>query len=105
MTLTNNSIQIFVDSLVNKLFKILPLYEEESSAVQVYTESLAIQLEGFSNVSTLGKNIEYLNLVCSLNGLIKELTYENNHKTVKREVFKLISLAKDISHSLKEEGV
>lgn len=105
MTLNHSSVEIFTESLVNKLFKILPLYEEGTDDVTAYTESLAIQLDGFANVSELGRNIDYLNLLCTLYGLIKELQPKENHKTIKREVFKMISLAKSLSNTPVKEGV
>lgn len=95
MMLLPKSEHVFMEALTGKLFKILPLYEEDADVI-AYVDSLLIQLKGFSDISSLGLNIDYLNIVATLQGLAIELPKQDNHKVVKREVFKLISINREL---------
>lgn len=97
MTLIDDkAIVRYLDSTVNKVFKILPLYEEENSTLESYVESLILELRGF--VSTYGSVgiVEYISIISTLEGIQEVISKKENQPTVKREVFKCIETIKRI---------
>ena len=87
----------FLDGLVGKVYKILPLSESDNSYLNDYLDSLLIQLNGaFATYPVLSKSDKYVSIVNTIN------FFSNNkisHKQCKREVFKCI----DIIGKLKSE--
>lgn len=100
-----DSLRTFLSSLTGKLFKILPLYEEENVHLSSYIHSLSIQAEGFASICELASDPDYLSLLGTLNGMQKQVELSNNRKTVKREVFKMINISKQLDSSFRKEGV
>ena len=90
----------YFKNLVNRFFKILPMYESGDEALVTYMDSLADELIGAKEVIMgVDNSSMYLSLICTLAffignsedpGLTKEI--------VKREVFKAI----DICNKLEE---
>lgn len=104
MTAIDNEIVIrYLDSVVDKVFKILPLYEENNATVSEYTESLILQLRGFvSEYGSVGM-IEYIEVISTLEGMRELLEEKGNQPAVKREIFKCIDIVKKVKNML--EGV
>ena len=51
MTINRNKIHLYLDSnIVDGIYKILPLYEENNVGLEKYISSLLIELYGFDNV-------------------------------------------------------
>lgn len=77
----------YLNELIGRLYKILPMKEENSSTVEVYTESLISELTGGRGVLTeIGNDWQYLGIINSLE-FIKEC---RNTAVCKREIFKCI---------------
>lgn len=79
---------VYLESLIGKLFKIIPLNEEYNLTIKDYINSLKIELSGALN------NFEKLKFDGNFIGIINTLEYlienEFDKKTCKREVFKCI---------------
>lgn len=91
-------IYVFVRSLIGKVYKILPLKEEFDSGEDVhldeYIESLLLDLSGAS--STFPELNDIPDFITIINILQYLSTHDFNHKTCKREVFKMIGLLENI---------
>lgn len=98
------SLKVFLESLTGKLFKILPLYEEKNEHLSSYIHSLAIQAEGFASISEFASDSDFLSLLGTLNGLQNQIAVMDNRKIVKREVFKMINISKELDRNLCKEG-
>lgn len=83
----------YLHTLKNRLFRILPEYEENNHTLPVYIESLLFEINGLQKVVI---NESYNHVFVTILGVLKslqdEVTYEGRHKVIKREVFKCISL-------------
>lgn len=94
---------IYLESLVNSIFKILPLYEENNVGVETYIESLLFDLDSYEDVVEAKQSAEYVQLILTLTSLKKEVSKENNKKAIiKREVFKCINVVKNMISKLEE---
>lgn len=93
----------YLKTLVNSVYKILPLYEEENKGLEKYVESLLFELNGLDKVVPLENSDEYISLMANLNSIIKEVKLEDSRKSVvKREVFKSINIVKSMIGKLEE---
>lgn len=98
-----NKIADYLDYLVNSVFKILPLYEEENVGLQTYIESLLFDLDSYEEVVKNNQNAEYIQVILVLTSLKKEVVKKGDKKLiVRREVFKCISIVKSMVEKLKE---
>lgn len=97
MMLNNNKmLSAYLDTLIDSVFKILPLYEEENIGLEVYVESLLFELKGLSKAIKIEDSYEYISLLSTLESIKQEVVSEESEKSViKREVFKSISTIKD----------
>ena len=86
----------YFDSLVNKIFKILPIIENREESITVYMESLGVELKGFrSLIPPVGEDPSYLSLLSIFKWLSDNVNdSENQFKVIRREVFHAISLCK-----------
>lgn len=99
----NKKIAVFLDSLVNSVFKILPLYEENNVGVEVYIESLLFDLYSYEDVVHTSDSAEYISIMLTLTSLKKEVVNKDSKKSVvKREVFKCINVIKNMVGKLQE---
>ena len=88
----------FINSLTDKTFKILPLYEEKNIFLFEHLDSLRVDLLGGTETFTvLESNQKYITLI---NIIQYMLNNEFTHKQCKREVFKMISIINSIKLSL-----
>lgn len=91
----------YLDGLVNKFFKILPMKESNESSLYEYIDSLQVELIGCKGViNSLHDDAMWLTLISILQYLREE---ECETKVVKREVFKAISLCKKLRKRYAEE--
>ena len=85
------NIQHYSEKLVNRVFKILPLIEENPENAKKYISSLVVELHGAVN---LFEENDYLTrILCSIEG-IKEVT---DYNIVRRKVFECIDLINKIA--------
>lgn len=88
---------VYFDSLINSVFKILPLYEEKNVGVNTYVESLLFELYGLDEVIDMEDSYEYISLLSTLESVKKEVANpDSEKKVIKREVFKCISVIKNM---------
>ena len=89
--LADEVLEAYLRNLVNLLFKILPMRENEEKTLGIYLESLIRELVGFKGLFITVDNDASLTQILSI------LQYMTEHpecevKTVRREVFRAISL-------------
>lgn len=90
----------FNDHLVNRIFKILPLYEEENETLGSYIESLVLEIMGLDTILDVDDGY-FISLVATLKGIQREILEKDNKSIIKRETFKCIDLSKNIASCLK----
>lgn len=99
----NDKLIVYLESVVNSIFKILPLWEEKNVGVSTYVESLLFELDGLQDVVAIDNMAEYISLMSNLASVRKEIEKEYSQKhIVKREVFKCINIVKNMVGKLKE---
>ena len=83
------NILCFLDSLTNKIFKILPLKEQNNYFLFSYLNSLQIELIGaLITFPKLKNSSNYLSIINTVN-FLDDNTFSNQQ--CKREVFKIIN--------------
>lgn len=103
MIMNDKKLIIYLNTIVNSVFKILPLYEEQNVGVITYIESLIFELDGLQDVITVKYSYEYLSLLSNLASIKKEVEKNDSSKLViKREVFKCINIIKNMVGKLEE---
>lgn len=103
MIKNNQKLVVYLNSVVNSVFKILPLYEEQNVGVETYVESLLFELDGLQEVVAIEHSAEYISLMSNLASVKKEVAKEDSKKpVVKREVFKCINIIKNMVGKLEE---
>lgn len=101
MTVVDDKVIVrYLDSAVDSIFKILPLYEENNETLDDYVDSLILELRGFvSEYGSVG-TIEYISIISTLNGIRKIIDEKGNQPKVRREVFKCIDVIKKIRNMI-----
>lgn len=90
----------YLDSAVDKIFKILPLYEEKNATLDEYIESLILELRGFvSEYGSIGVT-DYISVISTLEGIRSMADERGNQPKIKREVFKCIETIKKVRNML-----
>ena len=85
------SMRKYVRGLVDRFFKILPLWETQEESLPTYLESLLLELKGFNGLMyVLHDDRDYVSLLAILQYLIDNP--ETSVHIVKREVFRAISI-------------
>lgn len=83
----------YVERLVNKIFKLLPLKQESNPTLAEYHTSLMLELNGANSlVLALQNDANFMCLICSLESL---LLIEDD-KTYRSKVFELINICKKL---------
>ena len=99
----NEKLTTYLNSVVNSVFKILPLWEEQNVGVSTYIESLLFELYGLEEVVALENSPEYISLLSTLESVKKEVSKKDSKKSIiKREVFKCINIIKNMVGKLEE---
>lgn len=89
----------FNSYLVNKIYKILPLYEESNKTLPMYIDSLLIEAVGLSDIIDIN-NSSYISLLATLGGIKREVQEDNNKNIIRRETFKCIDISKNIAETI-----
>ena len=85
------SMREYVRNLVNRFFKILPLWEDQEESLPTYLESLLLELKGFNGLMyVINDDPDYVSLLAILQYLVDNP--DTSVHTVKREVFRAISI-------------
>lgn len=93
----------YLNSVVNSVFKILPLYEENNIGIETYVESLLFELYGLDKVIDVKNSYEYISLLSTLESVKVEVARKDSKKSVvKREIFKCINIVKNMVAKLEE---
>ena len=94
---------VYLNSIVNSVFKILPLYEEDNYGIKTYLESLLLELYNLVTVIQIEHRYEYISLLATLEAVKSEIFKEESKKpVVKREIFKCINIIKNMVGRLEE---
>ena len=92
----------YFDTLVNNFFKILPIKENEEATLEEYMKSLQLELIGCNSIL---ENTQYDSALLSLISILQYLIeHDCETATVRREVFKAISICKKLKRKYFEEG-
>lgn len=84
----------YLTSLTPKIFKVLPMFEENDPGIAVYLERLVAELRGSTyTFSSLASSNQFISIINNLNYL---LHYECTKEECKRLVFDSISLLEKI---------
>lgn len=103
MIKNDEKLVIYLNTVVNSVFKVLPLYEEQNVGVQTYIESLLFELYGLEDAILIEHSYEYISLLSTLESVKKEVAKQDSRKSViKREVFKCINIIKNMVGKLEE---
>lgn len=93
----------YLNSVVNSVFKILPLYEENNIGIETYVESLLFELYGLDKVVDVKNSYEYISLLSTLESVKVEVARKDSKKSVvKREIFKCINIVKNMVAKLED---
>lgn len=91
--INDDCLDLYLSKLIGRVFKIIPLREENVDTLDLYVDSLIRELVGSSNVF-FGDD---LLLIC---GTLKGLDF-SNHKLLKSDVFKVIRQIEGIRERVK----
>jgi hypothetical protein len=95
--LPNELLVAYVDGLVGKVWKILPMKDSKSDTIDKYLNGLLRELVGNKElVFELRNNQDFLSILGSLESLIME----DERSIYRSDVFKIITLIKRIKESL-----
>lgn len=94
--ITRQSLRNYMRNLVDRFFKILPLWEEGEETLPAYLDSMLIELSGFrSMMFALHHDHDFVSLMAIVQYLIDNP--ETETRTVKREIFRAISICNKLS--------
>lgn len=84
----------YLNFLIGRVYKILPISEDEPVTLKSYLDSLVLELLGSKDlILKLKKDASFLSLIATLQSL-SENQYE--HKVIRSEVFKCIDIIKKL---------
>ena len=90
----NEMFNNYLKYLVNKMFKVLPMKEQDVASLHTYLQSLQIELIGSTKLIEVLKNdSQFLSLMNTIQFFIDN---EYDNQTCKREVFKCIHIIDDL---------
>lgn len=82
----------YLIQLKDRVWKILPMYEEENETIADYIESVNFELYGLRGlIGDLPHGIWYVKSLATLNQLMIETTEKDRQKKVKKEIFKVLN--------------
>lgn len=92
--IANELFESYLDSLVGRFYKILPMKESDSDTLETYLHSLQSELIGSKRlVLFLNNDAQFMSLINTLQFFIDN---EYDVKTCKREIMKCISISKKL---------
>lgn len=88
----------YLEVTKNRVYKILPLQEEENEGLYQYVDSLLFELYGLQYViAGVKESFNYMSLLCGLESILDEIIVkEKELKFIRSEVFRLIGLVEKI---------
>lgn len=95
--ISEDAMSVYLVHVVNGIFKILPLKEEESSTLKEYIESLQRELFG---LNLLHEDSRLMKVISTLEYLANE---EYTHAVCKKEVFKCIHIIQGMCDQYRDE--
>lgn len=94
--ITRYALTNYLKSLVDRFFKILPLWEDQEETLPEYLDSLAVELSGFREMMfALSNDHDFVTLIAIVKYLANNP--DTSVRTVKREVFRAISICNKLS--------
>jgi hypothetical protein len=92
----------YLSKLKNRLFKILPLFEEKNDGLYLYIDSLCFELYGLQYVvNGIEQSNVYIGLLATLESLLDEsIIHEKGDKFIRSEILRIVNVV----DKLKEEG-
>lgn len=98
---TQELFENYLDSLVGRFYKIMPMHEDEDPTLQSYLEGLNRELSGVKSlVIVLNNNPYFMQLIGTVQYFIDN---EFDKKICKKEVMKCIDISKKLKKKLLEE--
>lgn len=99
---TSENLEKYFGNLVNKIFKILPILENDESSIKKYLEGLHIELEGCQElIYILQDDPLFISLLSTLTWLTNHVNEECcPFQTARREVFNAISICKNLEKQI-----
>lgn len=95
----------YMEKLVGRVYKILPMFEERDGGLYKYIDSLSNELLGLQKIIVdLGAENEFVILVSTLRFLSDYIGHDSDKKKIRREVFKCIDVVKKISVKFDAKG-
>lgn len=104
MITSNKILVLYLRSIVDSVFKILPLYEEKNEGLILYVESLLSELYGAQTSIQMRDVPDYVSLLSTLEAVKADVAVGDNKPLVKRNVFKAINLIKNIISKIDGES-
>jgi hypothetical protein len=96
------SFDLYINRLISRVFKILPLKEEKCETLDEYVESLLRELSGNQEIILfLQENEEFLSLM----GTLENLPSEEDMKIYRSDVFKCIAIIRKLHASADRGGL
>lgn len=84
----------YLNFLINRVYKILPISEEEPATLKSYLNSLILELIGSKDlILKLKKDASFLSLIATLQSLSEN---QYPHSVIRSEVFKCIDIIKKL---------
>jgi hypothetical protein len=86
-------LQKYIERLVNKVFKLLPLKQENNPTLVEYHKSLMLELNGANSlVLALQEDANFMCLICSLESLL----FVDDFPVYRRKVLECINICKKL---------
>jgi hypothetical protein len=84
----------YLNFLINRVYKILPISEDEPETLELYLDSLVLELLGSKDlILKLKKDASFLSLIATLQSLSEN---QYTHKVIKSQVFRCIDIIKKL---------
>lgn len=91
----NDTIILYIEKLINRIYKILPLYENKEHTLYDYIKYLVMEVKSGNEFIT--NNVNFFEIIINLNVLL-DLTLQyrsyQTYKEYRSQVFKCIDLCK-----------
>ena len=94
----------YFESLVNGIYKILPLYEEQNDGIDTYIESLLFTLYKLDKAIDIHYSRDYITVLATLEAMKSEIEKDKigSVNTIRRETFKCMNIVKSMAKKIKE---
>ena len=86
----NRDLNLYIDSLKNKTYKLLPLWEEKLQW-EKHLETILIEISGFNSI-TLNQQVKIISVLCKLEAL-KDL---EDFQTYRKTIFESLNILEEL---------